>query len=253
MNTERPQDEIVSARYRELARERAPADLDDKVLRMAAEQAQHPRYSRSVMWTRPLAWAATIALCLAIALEVTRGPTPEDIVSVPARSDATFRDAIPAEPEAEMFEAEKNMLEADSPASVSEPVSAPQKLEEARSRTKVSDDDKEILGRSLNEQVGDEAVASPALELKVNDANIVQRAEDLALLQSGTRNEPAVDGIVVRSTAISASPATCPDEARAQPESWLECIEALEMAGDTEAAARERESLIEVFPDFRLP
>ena len=58
-------DEQVSTTYRELASERAPDHLNEKVLRKAAQRAARPPYSRSIMWTRPLAWAATIALCLA--------------------------------------------------------------------------------------------------------------------------------------------------------------------------------------------
>ncbi len=74
-------DETVSATYRELSREGAPDHLNEKVLQQAAEKALRPRYSRSIMWTRPLAWAATVGLCLAIVLEVTRVPTPEIVMT----------------------------------------------------------------------------------------------------------------------------------------------------------------------------
>jgi len=78
-------DETVSATYRELSREGAPNHLNDKVLQQAAKHALRPRYSRSIVWTRPLAWAATVALCLAIVLEVTRVPAPEE-VQVPVQA-----------------------------------------------------------------------------------------------------------------------------------------------------------------------
>ena len=74
-------DETVSATYRQLSREGAPNHLNDKVLQQAARNALRPRYSRSIMWTRPLAWAATVGLCLAIVLEVTRVPTPETVMT----------------------------------------------------------------------------------------------------------------------------------------------------------------------------
>jgi hypothetical protein len=73
-------DETVSATYRELSREGAPNHLNDKVLQQAARHALRPRYSRSIVWTRPLAWAATVGLCLAIVLEVTRVPAPETVM-----------------------------------------------------------------------------------------------------------------------------------------------------------------------------
>jgi hypothetical protein len=74
-------DETVSATYRELSREGAPNHLNDKVLQQAARHALRPRYSRSIVWTRPLAWAATVGLCLAIVLEVTRVPAPETVMT----------------------------------------------------------------------------------------------------------------------------------------------------------------------------
>ena len=74
-------DETVSATYHELSREGAPNYLNERVLQQAARKALRPRYSRSIVWTRPLAWAATVGLCLAIVLEVTRVPTPETVMT----------------------------------------------------------------------------------------------------------------------------------------------------------------------------
>ena len=50
----------VSASYREIATETAPAHLDRKVLE-AARAASRTRYGLARAWMRPLAWAATIA------------------------------------------------------------------------------------------------------------------------------------------------------------------------------------------------
>ena len=60
----------VSATYREIATETAPAHLDRKVLE-AARAASRTRYGRARAWMRPLAWAATIALSFAFALQLT--------------------------------------------------------------------------------------------------------------------------------------------------------------------------------------
>ena len=123
-------DETVSATYRELSREGAPNHLNEKVLQQAAERALRPRYSRSVMWTRPLAWAATVGLCLAIVLEVTRVPTPEIVMTDDANS----------------------FLEAE-PSSIAEEAQAP-----VRRRPEALKDMKSQLGRSAAKQAANEPI-----------------------------------------------------------------------------------------------
>ena len=64
-------DKRVTSAYRELANEQAPAELDAKVLAMAAREAR-TRYGWTRAWIRPVAWAATIALSLAFFLEISQ-------------------------------------------------------------------------------------------------------------------------------------------------------------------------------------
>jgi hypothetical protein len=68
-------DALVSQAYRDLADERTPEHLDRTILRAAAKAAR-PRYSRFIAWTRPMAWAATVMLSVALVLEVTNSPSP---------------------------------------------------------------------------------------------------------------------------------------------------------------------------------
>jgi cytoskeletal protein RodZ len=68
-------DALVSQAYRDLADERTPEHLDRTILRAAAKAAR-PRYSRFIAWTRPMAWAATVMLSIALVLEVTNSPSP---------------------------------------------------------------------------------------------------------------------------------------------------------------------------------
>ncbi len=143
-------DETVSATYRELSREGAPDHLNEKVLQQAAEKALRPRYSRSIMWTRPLAWAATVGLCLAIVLEVTRVPVPEIVVT---------EDTI-------------DFLEAEPPAAlVTEEAQAP-----VHQRLEALKDMKSQPGRSAAKQVANE----PKREMV--DADIRQRSGGIAAL-----------------------------------------------------------------------
>lgn len=141
-------DETVSTTYRELSREGAPNHLNEKVLQQAAERALRPRYSRSVMWTRPLAWAATVGLCLAIVLEVTRVPTPEIVMTDDANS----------------------FLEAE-PLPVAEEAQAP-----VRQRPEALKDMKSQLGRSAAKQAANE----PKREM--HDTDMRQQSGAIAAL-----------------------------------------------------------------------
>lgn len=79
----------VSETYRDIARETSPANLDDRVMAMARQEAR-TRYGVARAWIRPVAWAATIGLSFAFILELT-------YFSDEAPIDA----AIPASPESD--------------------------------------------------------------------------------------------------------------------------------------------------------
>ncbi|MGB5510701.1 MAG: hypothetical protein WBM87_03230, partial [Woeseiaceae bacterium] len=82
-------DPSVSATYRQLAKERTPASLDEKVLQKAAA-APSAGSRRGMVWMKPVAWAATIGLSLAIVLEMTQlpqAPLEVDVVAPPARTN----------------------------------------------------------------------------------------------------------------------------------------------------------------------
>ena len=80
-------DRRVADAYREVANERTPAELDRKVLAMAAAEAGRPR-GLPRTWFRPLAWAATIALSFALVLEISQVDDVQlDDVAAP-RTDA---------------------------------------------------------------------------------------------------------------------------------------------------------------------
>jgi hypothetical protein len=77
MTTEQDNQRVSDA-YRDIATQTTPADLDEKVLQLAASPVPS-RYGMARAWVRPLAWAATIALSLALVLEIGRfdeAPTP---------------------------------------------------------------------------------------------------------------------------------------------------------------------------------
>ncbi len=253
MNDDRPQDEFVSATYRELASERAPGHLDDKVLAMAADIAERPRYSRSMRWTRPLAWAATIALTLAITLEITQVPVPESVPEVESPGPA-----LPAE--SQELPASQDFKELRQAKSIPEAMSA-EKTALGRSVAKRAADEPPRANRMreaeglIEGDVAEEAMPSAAMKFEVKDADMLQRADDMTQLQDSSINQPDREeyAALASTAAVPVAVNECTDEARAEPDSWLECINALEESGDTDAAARQRENLKELFPDFKLP
>ena len=229
-------DPLVTRAYRDLADERVPEHLDRAILKDAATAAR-PRYSRLRTWTRPMAWAATVMLSVALVLEVTRLPAPE---------------LAPVADSAGKFEAQDFELDQPDDAPVealgeSIPPAAP-------------------AGRSMNGAVVAKKLAAPAAkadEFKLKDDDMLQRAEEMARRQSRDNNEPALPSvaadpasaeapeIAVQGTAFSSFAMTsCDESATAKPETWLECIVELEEAGLANEARHQRELLQEAFPDF---
>jgi len=84
-------DSHVTRTYKEVASECAPEHLDRAILKQAADAAR-PRYLKSISWTRPMAWAATITLCVGLVLEITKAPVPVSTESsLPAAQPAVER------------------------------------------------------------------------------------------------------------------------------------------------------------------
>jgi hypothetical protein len=191
-------------------------------------------------------------LCLAITLEVTRAPVPDANVTSPGLEPKS----LPAPPARQKLE------------KTNEPQVAP---EQDQAETEAA-----TQGYLLNKQLADEPTeearanfndaqlpradaervpASASMAFEVKDADMLRRAENQARLQSGNNKDDAVEEVTALAASIdsAATPEECSAEARAAPDSWLACIEALEAADDTEAALRQRDRLVEVFPDFKLP
>jgi len=205
-------DRLVSAAYRDLANERTPQALN-KSIRRRATVASKPGYLLSVSWMRPMAWAATVGLCLAIVFEMTQVPQPEsavfdmpnDAAGLPSaetrqsqntRSSELLEATVPLEmPSSKADSVYRHKPDARQPTAVS--VSAPTRSAEAR---------------------------------LTNDAQPMREAPN-----SVATNQQALH---------------CNADDIATPVTWLECIEELEKAGLTDSAGKQRALLQESFPDF---
>jgi hypothetical protein len=205
-------DTFVSQAYRDLANERTPEHLDRTVLRAAAKEAR-PRYSKFIAWTRPTAWAATVMLSVALVLEVTNAPSP---------GVASIDETISA--------SEVRSPEADADAKDDRPVdSIEESVVPASERRKKQRNDMRQKATAIAEQeIEPQQPAGPAVMEQEFEAG---------------RSLAAAD-------AFSAPVADCDEDAVATPQTWFECIVALENAGWDEAALKQRALLAEAFPDF---
>lgn len=267
-------DDRITRAYRELATERTPVHLDRAVLGRA-RSAVRPRYSRLRSWTRPLAWAATVMLSVAIVLQIGDVPGPAGIVydepatalheevseaHVPALEAA--EDGPSDKPSSVQFDESPAAMPARSPNTATDvrddaalgraasDEAIPEPASERRQRAKLVQEPK------LEQQPA--APEAPADAFAPRDADMLQRAAEMARTRSGenrdTASQDSADGAIgLSSLDFRNEPRSCDETATQTAETWLECIAQLEEAGFVDAAVLERKLLREVFPDFEAP
>lgn len=225
--TEKANNQRVTQAYRDLATETTPPGLDDEVLRIATREARS-RYGIARAWVRPVAWAATIGLSLAIMLEVLQViPPAADPESAPMREEQAERGDA-----AESPGAARVMMD---PAPVNPGGGAAEELGARRTAPQDRPRQKEVRPVSLDD----------ADSFAARDMRILEEAEAQARQHAG---EPAV-----AAAAAVAADAHCDETARATAESWYACIEELRDAGQVEFAGSELDALLLAFPDFEVP
>jgi hypothetical protein len=245
-------DALVSQAYRDLADERTPEHLDRTILRAAAKEAR-PRYSRFIAWTRPMAWAATVMLSVALVLEVANTPSP-GIVSFD-KTISTF-EVQSAEADAKDDGPVDSLEESVVPASE---LTKKQSNDMRQKATAVAEQEIAPQQPAARERA---ELLSDATEFKTKNEDMLQQAEELARVQVGQNDQPSpavsadaeqefAAGRSLASAAAFSAPVTdCDEDAVATPQTWLECIVALEDAGRDDAAREQRAMLAEAFPDF---
>jgi negative regulator of sigma E activity len=139
-------DDDISRRYRELAREEPPRHLDDAIL-AAARRAVHTRPAPLVVpsgrqrWYFPVAAAAIIVLAVAVTVHMEREQPAEELVSTPSAPAAAAPAVAPS-----AREMARN-----------ETAAAPEKPKPERKRNTESTDSRELR---------DQAAAAPPPELQ---------------------------------------------------------------------------------------
>ena len=256
-----PSDERVTGAYRDLATERTPERLDEAVLRNA-ERAARPAYKRSILWTRPAAWAAVVAICLAITLQVTQLPTPTDM---PAATELLQLDGAADTPDKKEQEQYRDrQISEDLPAGSIDGDSISKRRIEPETRAVETAG----LPESSAEAIVEENARVLADDFEMQDADMLQRAEDMLRLQTGDNKTrelevheqderqsvtPSASGFAAASAPARLDAAGCSTATRQNPDDWLDCILALERMGQAEEAVLQREQLAEAFPDFEIP
>lgn len=264
------QDPLVTNTYKELAGERTPDHLNEKVLRLAADRARAP-YALARAWMRPAAWAATIGLSFAIVLELTQLPQIEpETVGVTASEDSALLDYRANDGEA----ARRSDVPATAPAAAEKDnvetsdQFAPRDMDrlreaEDRARLQAGPNQVPVAQDSIAQepvvrqrQTPQAMTTTPKLE---NDASDVASG----MVEKAVVEETAADNVrgfaAARSLSVAAekkdqhADRACSDESRTVPESWYQCIKALRDVGEHELATSEYVEFRRVFPNFVDP
>lgn len=242
-------DRLVSDAYRELAKERTPKALDDKVLRMAARA----KPARSVIpgrWMKPVAWAATIGLSLAIVMELTQVPqTPPDSDGVGPALPSEAPAMRAASPETGTDERRDRPLQMEKSAA-----SEPPPITDSQDRIRDRRDVKPARHRAelpVVEEAAVQGMTSAPERLESSSTVNVDAEADGAVSLADKPAAAAMAGPMQR--MVMAEPALCPADARETAEDWYRCIEKQRAVSPAEAIDNEIKALREQFPDFPIP
>jgi len=231
-------DKLVTETYRELGVEKAPERLNQSILQMASGGGK-PSPAGGILfatWMKPLAFAATLGLSLAIVLELSQVPT----VTVQT-------DNVPA---VERMREEAVLEDAD----VLEKAENRARLPSGPSRQLISadtHDELEVFSREVKGKL--DAVAapmqssqpeSPATEeisaARERTADFSAAKKQAADIPAGSLPKASYSLLMEQSDTAD----SCDAAVRLSEESWLTCIENLRRSGDGEAADREYEVFI---------
>jgi hypothetical protein len=263
-------DKLVSETYRDLGVEKAPEHLNQNILRMAAADGKVGRSNSflSGAWMKPVAWAATIGLSLAIVLELTDVPTtvvPMDSApAVQSASEASVAEDFIAKDKQALERAEEQVRQQSGSIQQETPADALVQDPSAAVR------ENKLARRPAASVAISESAPAPGLMLEdraMADADVASKdvkKESAAntppepVIDQPVRRKVAADQVVTREriTGFAMSSAAfeseldrfCDPEARKSADDWLACIEDLRASGATEQADLEYEAYILEYP-----
>lgn len=243
-------DSRVSETYRSLATERPPARLDREVLRMAAREARTP-YAAARAWMRPLAWATTIAICLAIAVQLTQ--LPEGTVEFEAPPEIVPAAGSPPADERAAAEA------ADALQSQAERPAAPVKERAGEDRRRR--DAPAMAGKTAEFTDQPARTDSGAMTKPVAPADgpvdadagrqaaPIQLRRERATVDAGEKNAATEARLLATGTLDELVP-LCPARDRESAARWYECIESLRDSAAEQRLAQEIADFQASYPNY---
>ncbi len=218
-------DELVSDTYRELSAPKTPEHLNQSVLRMAAGREGGKKGLLFAAWMKPVAWAATIALSLAIVIEYSEVPTTPIAIDI-APVGESIRDEFA--PTGAVLE--EMILEDASPMK------------------------SEAKGKHNSFAASSPAAARPAARKLAADALATDQPDSgpdnsiRPALERQVTTEPVSPTAASLEKKESDSASACDAEARQSAASWMECIAKLRESGAVLDADREYEAFILKYP-----
>ena len=257
MSTERDTgiaDEVVSETYRQHSDERAPERLNRQILDLAASEleARGAPGRLSTRWSRPLAWAATIALSLAIVLELTELPgTPAEPAAGSLRDEFTPQDTGIIEDASNRARLRSGPNQQFGDGTAAKPSSDDHDDGNGNGNGADTADipaaAKAPTGSPADTPAG--AVAEPVLEEVFRRQTAAEERVDIGELEtavpeaerSDTRQKSANFSALIEKKELDARP-HCDEAARETAATWLACIETLRRSGATSEAREEYEA-----------
>jgi hypothetical protein len=223
------EDDKVSRRYRELAREEPPRHVDEAIL-SAARRAADARPAPLVVptgrrrWYFPLAAAAVIVLAVAVTVHVERQQRDAEVAEAPVRQEQSAPVQASAEP----------ARPAERPRAFT-PDPKPKPPQELRTQRNA-----EVLADVQKPQAAPAAPAPAPPETSARrDAVTEMREAPQARAAMRSRTE--------------ATPGAASGLAAATPEQWLQGIADLKRQGKHEEAERELAEFRKRYPNYRIP
>jgi len=203
-------DALVSKTYRELPTPRVPDHLNQTILRMAEKKGRGKADFLFATWVKPVTLAATIALSLAIVLELSEVP----VTSVQMEVEPAAREELVPQ---ETDRLDEGLLE------------------------ELVLEDTDLAKSEAKGKIESFAASPPAAALPVAR----KRAADMP-----DSNQPAAMSTIGLSMEIGESELTaaCDESARQSADSWLACIDQLRESGATLDAEREYEAFMLEYP-----
>lgn len=235
----------VSRTYRELATERVPETLNEAILQQATLAVSPPQKRWYRSWQHPLAAAATVALSLAVVMQIydpapltaIQGEESHELADSQERRDSVVLDQPASAPAdaAEVRDAETSSVRSNFlPQS---PTVMDNAAEQMRLRTGPNNREPTIDAAGLDEAVAETSVARRQ-HSEQNAATSVQGTTSPALAHDGAQ----ADEGLAEDTMCSSVEKSAKD--------WWTCIQNLRHQGQTAAADDEVERFLRQYPEF---